>query len=105
MRRQDDLGPDDRDRDAEGRLPPAPPTPPRAGVSGRQVLIALLAIALIAFAIANFERVEVNFLVFQSDARVITVIAVAGVLGFVIGYFVGRPTREERKWLRRREES
>jgi uncharacterized integral membrane protein len=100
MRRQDDLGPDDGERDADGRLPP----PPRAGVSARQVLIALLAVALIAFAIGNFERVEVNFLLFQSEARVITVIAVAGILGFVIGYFVGRPTREERKRLRRRDE-
>lgn len=105
MRRGDDLGPDDRersrDRGIEGR---EPPTPPRSGVTPRQVLIALLALLLIAFAIANFERVEVNFLLFETRARIITVVAVAGILGFLIGYVVGRPTRDERKWLRKRED-
>jgi uncharacterized integral membrane protein len=103
MRRVDDLGPEDRDRerDAEGRQPPPLP---RSGVTPRQVLIAILAILLVAFGIANFRRVEVSFLLFTTEARVITVIAVAGGLGFVIGYFVGRPTREQRKLLRRRDE-
>jgi uncharacterized integral membrane protein len=99
MRRGDDLGPDDRDGAFEGKREPF--APERSGITPRQVLIALLAILLIAFAIANFEFVEVNFLLFQTRARVITVVAVAGVLGFVIGYFVGRPTREQRKHLRR----
>ena len=94
MRRGDDLGPDDPQRNFEGQPPPATP---RAGISPRQVLIAVLALVLIAFAVANFERVEVSFLLFETRARVVTVIAVAGVLGFVIGYFVGRPTREQRR--------
>jgi len=101
MRRGDDLGPDDRQRDGEGR---EPPPLPRSGVTPRQALIAVLAILLLAFGIANFERVEVSFLLFSTQARVITVIAVAGALGFVIGYFIGRPTREQRKWLRKRED-
>jgi uncharacterized integral membrane protein len=101
MRRGDDLGPDERDRNFEGR---EPPTPPRSGVSARQVIIVLLAIALIAFAIANFERVEVNFLVFQTQARVVTVVAVAAALGFAIGYFVGRPSREQRRRLHKFED-
>lgn len=101
MRRGDDLGPDDRERDFEGR---EPPPMPRSGVTPRQVLIAVLAIVLVAFGIANFEPVEVSFLLFSSRARIVTVIAVAGGLGFVIGYFVGRPTREERKFLRKRDD-
>lgn len=103
MRRGDELGPDDRDRDrdAEGRQPPPLP---RSGVTPQQVLIAILSIILVAFGIANFKSIEVSFLLFTTDARVITVIAVAGGLGFVIGYFVGRPTREQRKRLRRRED-
>jgi uncharacterized integral membrane protein len=101
MRRGDDLGPDDRERGLEG---PEPPPPPRAGVSPRQVLVAILAVLLIAFAIANFKEVEVNFLLFRSDARVVTVIAVAAILGFVTGYFVGRPNREQRRRLRKLEE-
>ena len=55
-----------------------------------------------AFAIANFDPVEVNFLLFQTRARLITVVAVAGALGLVIGYLMGRPTREERRFLRKR---
>jgi uncharacterized integral membrane protein len=96
MRRGEDLGPDEPQRDFEGRQPP---TPPRAGVSPRQVLIAVLALLLLGFAAANFERVEVSFLLFDTEARVVTVIAVAAGLGFVIGYFVGRPSREQRKRL------
>jgi uncharacterized integral membrane protein len=101
MRRGDELGPDDRDRGFEGR---EPPQPPRSGITPRHVVIAILAIVLIAFAVANAERVEVSFLLFTSRARVVTVIAVAGVLGFVIGYFVGRPSRRERRILRRPDE-
>jgi hypothetical protein len=48
--------------------------------------------------------VGVSFLLFETRARVVTVIVVAAALGFVIGYFTGRPTRLQRKWLRKREE-
>ena len=80
-----------------------PVKPPRSGVSFRQVLIAILAVILIAFGVANFDKVEVNFLLFDSDARLVTVIVVAAGLGFVIGYFVGRPGRLQRKYLKQRE--
>jgi len=100
MRRGGDLGPEGPDRD---RTDPSVRIE-RSGVTARQVLIAILAILLLAFAVANFRPVRVSFLLFTSEARVVTVIAVAGALGFVIGYFVGRPTREQRKALRRREE-
>ena len=99
MRRGDELGPDERDGAFERQREPL--APERSGITPRQVFIALLAVLLIAFAIANFEFVEVNFLLFETRARVVTVVAVAAVLGFVIGYFVGRPTREQRKRLRR----
>lgn len=99
MRRGDDLGPgpDDRERDLQGG---EPPQPSRSGITPRQILIGVLGILFIAFAVANSERVQVSFLVFDSEARVVTVIAVAGVLGFVIGYFVGRPGREARRRMR-----
>jgi len=70
------------------------------GVSARQVLIFLLVLVLIIFGVANFKIVEVNFLLFTTEARVVTVIVVAAILGFVAGYFVGRPGREDRKALR-----
>jgi len=66
----------------------------------RQVVIAILAIILIAFGVANFDKVRVNFLLFDSQARLVTVIVVAAGLGFVIGYFVGRPGRLQRKYLK-----
>lgn len=66
----------------------------------RQVLGAIVVLVLVIFAAANFKSVEVNFLFFTTQARVVTVIAVAGLLGFVVGYLVGRPARAERKRLR-----
>jgi uncharacterized membrane protein YciS (DUF1049 family) len=66
----------------------------------RQVVIAIVAVILIAFGVANFDKVRVNFLLFDSQARLVTVIVVAAGLGFVIGYFVGRPGRLQRKYLK-----
>lgn len=101
MRREEDPGPrDDRnDRDDRSRLIEEP----RSAVTPGRVVIAILAILLLVFAIVNFDPVNVNFLVFDSDARLFTVIAVSAALGFGIGYFVGRPSREERRILRRRD--
>ena len=73
---------------------------PRSGIGAKQVILAILAIVLIAFAVANFNQVRVNFLLFDTNARVVTVIVVAAGLGFVIGYFVGRPNRLQRRRLK-----
>jgi uncharacterized integral membrane protein len=105
MRREDDDPGSARDPGSDpggGRSEPA--RPPRSGISFRQVLIAILAVILVAFGIANFDTVEVNFLLFDSEARLVTVIVVAAGLGFVIGYFVGRPGRLQRKYLKQRDE-
>jgi len=79
----------------------APLEPARSGVKPRQIVIAIAAVILVAFGIANFDTVNVSFLVFDSDARLVTVIAFSAALGFVLGYFVGRPSKEQRKALRR----
>jgi uncharacterized integral membrane protein len=73
---------------------------PRSVIGVKQVIIAILAIVLIVFAVANFRQVRVNFLLFDTDARLVTVIVVAAALGFVIGYFVGRPNRLQRRRLK-----
>jgi uncharacterized integral membrane protein len=100
MRREgDDHGPP---RDPGGGRS-EPLEPPRSGVSLRQVVIAVVALVLMAFGITNFDTVEVNFLLFDSQARLVTVIVVAAGLGFVIGYFVGRPGKLQRKYLRERD--
>ncbi|MEW6058798.1 MAG: LapA family protein [Actinomycetota bacterium] len=72
----------------------------RGGPSPKLIASAVFALILIVFAAANFKRVEVNFLLFTTKARVVTVILVAAALGFIVGYFVGRPGRAERKRMR-----
>lgn len=72
----------------------------RSGPNPRVLLAVVLAVVLIAFAALNFRPVRVNFLVFTTRARVVTVIVVAALLGFVAGWFVGRPARDERRHLR-----
>jgi uncharacterized integral membrane protein len=102
MRREEDPGPrDERDDPGGGRSQPI--EEPRSAVTPRRVVIAIFAILLLVFAIVNFDPVNVNFLLFDSDARLFTVIVVSAALGFVIGYFVGRPSREQRRILRRRD--
>ena len=75
-----------------------------SGITATRVIIAVLAIVLIAFAIANFRQVRVNFLLFDTDARLFTVIVVTAALGFAIGYFVGRPSRLQRRRLKEWDE-
>ena len=96
----DDDGPTRDPGGGQGR----PGEVPRSGIGPKQVVIGILAIVLIAFAVANFKQVRVNFLLFDTDARLVTVIVVAAGLGFVIGYFVGRPNRMDRRYLRERGE-
>jgi uncharacterized integral membrane protein len=96
MRRQGDA--------ADGEHGPDRPSgkaPRGTGIRPRQVLLFVVAILFVLFAVANFRTVRVSFLLFTTQARVVTVIVVAGALGFLAGYLVGRPTREERKRLRR----
>lgn len=94
MRREGDQGM------GEGIGGPPPPPPARSGLSGRWIAVIVAAVLLVIFAILNSERVTVDFLFFDAKARTVTVIVVAAALGFVIGYFVGRPSRTERKALR-----
>jgi uncharacterized integral membrane protein len=92
MRREGDQGM------GEDRRTPSPPA--RSGLSGRWIAVIVAAVLLVIFAILNSERVTVDFLFFDAKARTVTVIVVAAALGFVIGYFVGRPSRTQRKALR-----
>ena len=101
MRREDDSEPG-----ASGTTPgeaAASRSRSRHPASPRRVVIVVLAILLLIFAVVNFDPVNVNFLAFDTDARLFTVIVVSAALGFAIGYFVGRPSREERRILRRRD--
>jgi len=76
----------------------------RGGPAPRQIAVGVLAVVLVVFAAANFKSVRVNFLLFTTQARVVTVILVSALLGFGVGYVVGRPSRAERKRMRERKE-
>ncbi|MGZ4124822.1 MAG: LapA family protein [Actinomycetota bacterium] len=72
----------------------------RSGLNPRIIAVVLVVLVLVVFAALNFRPVRVNFLAFTTRARVVTVILVAAALGFVVGWFVGRPARDERRHLR-----
>lgn len=69
---------------------PSPVTP-------RRVIAALLAAAAVAFVVQNTNAIDVSWLVFGFSAPLwlLTVILLA--VGFVIGWFVGRPNRRDRR--------
>jgi len=98
MRREDEFDPG---QEGSGRQPIGPEAVPSSGVSAKRVIAGIAILVLVIFAIANFQRVEVNFLLFTTRARVVTVIVVSGLLGFLAGWFVGRPSRAERKAMQR----
>jgi len=98
MRREDEFDPGQEGSGHQGTGPEAVPS---GGVSAKQVIAGIAILVLVIFAIANFQRVEVNFLLFTTRARVVTVIVVSGLLGFVAGWLVGRPSRAERKAMQR----
>jgi uncharacterized integral membrane protein len=83
------------------REPGALPAP-RTAATAKLVLAVLVALLLLIFAAVNFKPVEVNFLLFTTRARVVTVIAVSALLGFLAGWLVGRSGRAGRETLRRR---
>jgi uncharacterized integral membrane protein len=93
------LEPEDRTPDERPRPRPGPRSGPRSGQAWG-ILAAIAVALLIVFAALNFRPVRVHFILFESRARVVTVIIVAAALGFVVGYFVGRPSREDRRRLR-----
>jgi uncharacterized integral membrane protein len=73
-------------------------TAPRQGMSTPKIVaIVVLAIALLAFIIQNTATVALDWLVFGFTAPLWLMITLIGAVGFVIGYFVGRPGRSGRK--------
>ena len=61
--------------------------------TARLVVLGIAVILLVWFALANSARVEVDFIIFDRDARLIYVIIVSAVLGAIIGALVRRSRR------------
>jgi len=95
MRRREDFDPGDED-DRAGRG-----SEPRSGVSPRWIVAGIAIVVLLVFALQNSERVDVDFLVFDTQARVVVVILVSALIGFVVGWLIGRPSRIQRRAMRK----
>ncbi len=65
--------------------------------------LTVIAIVFITFVIQNSRPVNVHFLLFSLDIRLIWVIFGCGVLGGVAGYLIGRPDKSLRALLPQRE--
>jgi uncharacterized integral membrane protein len=65
--------------------------------------LTLIAIIFITFVLQNADPVNVHFLVFSLNIRLIWVIFGCGVLGGVAGYIVGRPEKSLRALLPQKE--
>jgi uncharacterized integral membrane protein len=58
--------------------------------TARYVVAAILALALIVFALANTDETNVDYMVGDSDAPLIVIMAISAVVGAVIAFLVGR---------------
>ena len=59
------------------------------------IVIAVCVVLLLLFAILNIDDVRVDFAVDTVAAPLVVVIALCALLGFVIGWFIGRRRRDE----------
>jgi uncharacterized integral membrane protein len=82
------MAPDNHD--SNGGHPPA-----NVGRRIKLVVIAAAVALLVAFAVQNRNTVPVDFVFFDRHPRLIVVIVVAAVLGFVVGFAAGRPNRRD----------
>lgn len=62
----------------------------RSGVTAKQVLVGLLILVVVILAIANSGKVQVDFVVGDIEMRLFLVIVGSAVIGWVIGWFMGR---------------
>jgi uncharacterized integral membrane protein len=62
----------------------------------RAGLVGILLIALMIFVLQNAQPVEVNLLFFSGRPLLIWVIVACAVLGGVVGYLLGRPSKTTR---------
>lgn len=68
----------------------------------KAALVALIVILLIVFVIRNSDPVPVDFVFVERQPRLIWVLVVTALLGAIVGYLLGRPSKGTR--LHRKEE-
>ena len=64
-------------------------------ITPRRVVVVLLIAAAVAFVVQNTETTQISWTLFQFDAPLWLLTIVLLVIGFVIGWFVGRPNRKD----------
>lgn len=62
----------------------------RSSITAKQVLVGLLILVVVILAIANSEKVQVDFVVGDIEMQLFLVIVGSAVVGWVIGWFMGR---------------
>ncbi|MCA1727642.1 MAG: lipopolysaccharide assembly protein LapA domain-containing protein [Actinobacteria bacterium] len=66
-----------------------------------KIVVALaLAVVFVLFVIRNSHQVPVDFVFFTRSARLIWVFLVCAILGGLIGYLLGRPTKAHRRVIK-----
>ena len=64
------------------------------GVTPKQVIIGVLVVVVLVLAIANSKKVTVDFVVGDIDMPLFLVIVGTALIGWVVGWFMGR-SREQ----------
>src|SRR6266446_2507902 len=59
----------------------------------KALVAALVLVLLIVFVIRNSQRVSVDFILTKGHFRLIWVIVICSILGGIVGYVLGRPSR------------
>ena len=59
-------------------------------IKPQYIVVAVCAVVLLVFALLNTDEARVDFLFDSVSAPLVLVIVVCALLGFVIGWFVGR---------------
>lgn len=62
----------------------------RSGITAKQVIVGILVLVVVILAIANAGKVKVDFVVGDVQMRLFVVIVGSAVIGWVIGWFMGR---------------
>jgi uncharacterized integral membrane protein len=81
MRREDDTGAD-RGNEEWRRS--------KEGPSGKLIVAGIAAVLLLIFVLQNTNSADIDFLFWDGEVALWVLIAVAAVLGFLIGWFLGR---------------
>ena len=97
--RNEDTGRDDEGRGEDRRRGQRRDdwTERREGPSAKLILLAAVAILLVVFVMQNTDRAQIDFLFWNGDFPLWTMIVVAAVLGTVGGWVIGRIGRAERR--------